>query len=138
MAEARYNRAKAYIALEQWENAEADLQVVAEEVRTANGAEAKYLLAECYFAENDLDKAEAEIMSFAQMNTQQQYWLARALILLADINPRRGDTFQAKQYLLSLQANYQPAGDGDDIAERIASRLEEQDPPQPSLQREGE
>ena len=138
VAEARYNRAKAYIALEQWENAEADLQVVAEEVRTANGAEAKYLLAECYFAENDLDKAEAEIMSFAQMNTQQQYWLARALILLADINTRRGDTFQAKQYLLSLQANYQPAGDGDDIAERIASRLEEQDPPQPSLQREGE
>ena len=125
VAEARYNRAKAYIALEQWENAEADLQVVAEEVRTANGAEAKYLLAECYFTENDLDKAEAEIMSFAQMNTQQQYWLARALILLADINIRRGDTFQAKQYLLSLQANYQPAGDGDDIAERIASRLEE-------------
>ena len=138
VAEARYNRAKAYVALEQWENARTDLQVVAEEVRTANGAEAKYLLAECYFAENDLDKAEAEIMSFAQMNTQQQYWLARALILLADINTRRGDTFQAKQYLLSLQANYQPAGDGDDIAERIASRLEEQDPPHPSLQKEGE
>ena len=124
VAEARYNRAKAYVALEQWTNAVEDLQVVAEEVRTANGAEAKYLLAECYFAENDLDKAEAEIMSFAQMNTQQQYWLARALILLADINTRRGDTFQAQQYLLSLQANYQPAGD-DDIAERIASRLEE-------------
>ena len=133
-AEARYNRAKAYIALEQWGEAIADLQVVAEEVRTANGAEAKYLLAECYFAENELDMAEAEIMSFAQMNTQQQYWLARALILLADINTRRGDTFQAKQYLLSLQANYQPAGDGDDIAERVASRLEEQDPPHPSLQ----
>ena len=124
-AEARYNRAKAYIALEQWGEAIADLQVVAEEVRTANGAEAKYLLAECYFAENELDMAEAEIMSFAQMNTQQQYWLARALILLADINTRRGDTFQAKQYLLSLQANYQPAGDGDDIAERVASRLGE-------------
>ena len=124
VAEARYNRAKAYVALEQWTNAVEDLQVVAEEVRTANGAEAKYLLAECYFAENDLDKAEAEIMSFAQMNTQQQYWLARALILLADINTRRGDTFQAQQYLLSLQANYQPAGD-DDIAERIASRLQE-------------
>ncbi|MGM9809381.1 MAG: tetratricopeptide repeat protein [Paludibacteraceae bacterium] len=124
-AEARYNRAKAYIALEQWGEAIADLQVVAEEVRTANGAEAKYLLAECYFAENELDMAEEEIMSFAQMNTQQQYWLARALILLADINTRRGDTFQAKQYLLSLQANYQPAGDGDDIAERVAGRLRE-------------
>ncbi|MGN0236251.1 MAG: tetratricopeptide repeat protein [Paludibacteraceae bacterium] len=122
-AEARYNRAKAYVALQQWENAVADLQVVAGEVRTANGAEAKYLLAECYFAEGDLDKAEEEIMSFAQMNTQQQYWLARALILLADINSRRGDTFQARQYLLSLQANYQSASAQDDIADRVASRL---------------
>ena len=123
MAEARYNRAKAYIALEQWENAQADLSALAYEVRTANGAEAKYLLAECYFRENDLDKAEEEVMSFAQMNTQQQYWLARALILLADINTQRGDTFQAQQYLLSLQENYHPASEKDDIPTRIQERL---------------
>lgn len=123
IAEAMYNRAKAYIALGQWDKAQPDLTALAQEVRTANGAEAKYLLAEAYFRDNDLDAAEAEIMSFAQMNTQQQYWLARALILLADINTSRGDTFQAQQYLLSLQENYRPASSDDDIPARIKERL---------------
>lgn len=123
IAEAMYNRAKAYIALGQWNKAQTDLTALAQEVRTANGAEAKYLLAEAYFRDNDLDAAEAEIMSFAQMNTQQQYWLARALILLADINTSRGDTFQAQQYLLSLQENYRPASSDDDIPARIKERL---------------
>lgn len=123
IAEAMYNRAKAYIALGQWDKAQADLTALAQEVRTANGAEAKYLLAEAYFRDNDLDAAEAEIMSFAQMNTQQQYWLARALILLADINTSRGDTFQAQQYLLSLRENYRPASSDDDIPARIKERL---------------
>ena len=123
IAEAMYNRAKAYIALGQWDKAQADLTALAQEVRTANGAEAKYLLAEAYFRDSDLDAAEAEIMSFAQMDTRQQYWLARALILLADINTRRGDTFQAQQYLLSLQDNYQPLAADDDIPARIKERL---------------
>lgn len=123
IAEAMYNRAKAYIALGQWNKAQTDLTALAQEVRTANGAEAKYLLAEAYFRDNDLDAAEAEIMSFAQMDTRQQYWLARALILLADINTRRGDTFQAQQYLLSLQENYQPLSADDDIPARIKQRL---------------
>lgn len=123
IAEAMYNRAKAYIALGQWNKAQPDLTALAQEVRTANGAEAKYLLAEAYFRDNDLDAAEAEIMSFAQMNTQQQYWLARALILLADINTSRGDTFQAQQYLLSLRENYRPASSDDDIPARIKERL---------------
>ena len=119
--EAMYNRAKAYIALNQWTKAQNDLRTLANEVRTAQGAEAKYLLAQSYFEQNDLDKAEAEVMSFTQMNTQQQYWLARALILLSDINLRRGENFQARQYLLALQQNYMQQGD--DIQTIVNQRL---------------
>ena len=60
-------------------------------------------------------------MSFAQMNTQHQYWLARAMILLADISIQREDIYQAQQYLLALQANYTAQ---DDIQSIIAQRLE--------------
>ncbi len=120
--EARFNRAKAYIAQEQYGMAVVDLTPIAAEVRTAEGAEAKYRLAECYYHLNALDNAEEEIMSFAGMNTQHQYWLAKALILLADINHRRGDDFQARQYLLSLQANYKQQ---DDIQEIVAQKLAE-------------
>ena len=115
--EALYCRAKAYVALKQWIKAQPDLKALSAEVRTAQGAEAKYLLAQSYFEADDMEQAESEVMSFTQMNTQQQYWLARALILLSDINIKRGDLFQARQYLLVLQQNYNAKGD--DIPARI-------------------
>lgn len=119
--EALYNRAKAYVGSEQYGKALIDLTQLAEEVRTAQGAESKYRIAECYYKMGNRDQAEQEIMAFAQMQTQQQYWLARALVLLSDINVDRGEDFQAQQYLLTLEQNYR--GD-DDIAAMVATRLE--------------
>ena len=123
--EALYARAKAYIALKQWSKAQPDLKALAAEVRTAEGAEAKYLLAQSYFEAKDLTAAEAEVMSFTQMKTTQQYWLARALILLSDINRERGELFQARQYLLVLEQNY--VLQTDDIHAIIAARIAELD-----------
>ena len=94
-------------------------------MRTAQGAEAKYLLAQSYYEQKDLDTAEAQVMEFTQMNTQQQYWLARALVLLSDINKARGELFQARQYLLVLQQNYTVRTD--DIHTMISQRLAELD-----------
>lgn len=119
--EALYCRAKAYLQDNQYGLAVVDLTPLAKEVRTANGAEAKYLLADCYFHLGAIDLAEQEIMSFTQMQTSQQYWLARSLVLLSDINVQRGDLFQAKQYLLALQTNYQRQ---DDIQTMVTDRLQ--------------
>lgn len=119
--EALYCRAKAYLLDNQYGLAVVDLTPLAKEVRTANGAEAKYLLADCYFHLGAIDLAEQEIMSFTQMQTSQQYWLARSLVLLSDINVQRGDLFQAKQYLLALQTNYQRQ---DDIQTMVTDRLQ--------------
>ena len=124
-AEALYGRAKARVALGQWSKAQPDLMALAAEVRTAQGAEAKFLLAESYYEQKDLDAAEAQVMEFTQMNTQQQYWLARALVLLSDINKDRGELFQARQYLLVLQQNYTVRTD--DIHTMIDQRLAELD-----------
>jgi TolA-binding protein len=118
--EALYCRAKANVALRQWKAAQPDLKILAAEVRTAQGAEAKYLLAQSYYELQQPDEAEAQIMAFTQMNTQQQYWLARALVLLSDINRDRGELFQARQYLLVLHQNYTRT---DDIRSLIAERL---------------
>ena len=123
--EALYGKAKAYVALGQWAKAQNDLKTLAQEVRTTQGAEAKYLLAQSYYELHLLDDAEREVMSFTQMNTQQQYWLARALVLLSDINVQRGETFQARQYLLALQQNYMQQGD--DIQSIVSARLTELD-----------
>lgn len=131
--EALYCRAKALIAQGQWTKAQPDLKSLATEVRTAQGAEAKYLLAQSYFEAKQLDQAESEVMSFTQMNTQQQYWLARALILLSDINRERGEYFQARQYLLVLQQNYMATNDDIPalISDRIATLDKLEQPKQP-------
>ena len=134
--EARYGRAKAYVELKQWSKAQADLKALSAEVRTAQGAEAKYLLAQSYYELKDYDAAEAQVMEFTQMNTQQQYWLARALVLLSDINRERGELFQARQYLLVLQQNYMIKGD--DIPSIINSRIATLDQlEQPEVKEEG-
>lgn len=119
--EARYNRGKAYLALNKKEQAIPDLKTVSENTRTKSGAESKFLLAEIYFEESKLDDSESIIMDFAQKNTPYQYWLARSFVLLADIYIARNDDFQAKQYLLSLQKNYTA---DDDVQTMIKFRLE--------------
>lgn len=118
--EALYCRAKAHIKEQQYGLAVVDLTPISKEVRTVIGAEAKYELANCYFLLGAIDMAEQEVMSFMQMQTTQQYWLAKSMILLADINLQRNDSFQAKQYLLALQANYKQT---DDIQSIVAEKL---------------
>lgn len=120
VAEARFNRAKAYMAQADYTRAALDLQEISKEVRTALGAESKYLLAKCYFQLNQLDKSEKQIMDFAEQNTRQQYWLASSLVLLSDIYVKKGDYFQAKQYLLSVQSNYKGE---DDLKQTVSQRL---------------
>ena len=120
--EALYYRAKAQLKDKQYGLAVVDLTPLSKEVRTPIGAEAKYLLADAYFQLGSLDLAEEEVVAFTQMQTSQQYWLAKSLILLSDINVQRNDTFQAKQYLLALQANYKQE---DDIPAIIEQKLQE-------------
>ena len=118
--EALYNRSTTYFAQKEYAKAIPDLEYISTDVRTSVGAEAKYLLAQSYYNSGELDKAEQEVMSFAQQPTQQQYWLARSLIVLANVSHRRGDDFQAQQYLLSLKANYT---NKDDILQRVEEEL---------------
>ena len=118
--EALYNRAKAFYRAGEWGRAAVDLAPLSKNVRVVTGAEAAYLLADCYFRLRAFDSAESEIMRFANQRTQHQYWLAKSLILLADINVENGDLFQAKQYLLTLQTNYK---EQDDIQTIILQRL---------------
>ncbi|MDR3143120.1 MAG: tetratricopeptide repeat protein [Tannerellaceae bacterium] len=119
-SEAHYVRAKACLHLNQANRALPDLQEASKDTRTASGAEAKYLLAQLYYDTNEDKKAEEALMNFIENGTPHSYWLARGFILLADIYIRRGDDLQARQYLTSLQNNYNAT---DDIAGMIENRL---------------
>ncbi len=121
VATARSARAKSFIARGDSAQAAGEWEKLAEDPRTETGAQSAYLLAQYYHDKGDDTQAEAVVNQLLENGTSHQYWLARSFIVLADVYARRGDTFKARQYLLSLQNNYTA---DDDIKERVAVRLE--------------
>lgn len=121
ISEARLARAKAYLATSATSKAIEDLNKAATDTRSIYGAEAQYLLAETYFKTKSYDKAEQQVLNLMKQGTPHPYWLARAIITLSDTYKAKGDKFQAKQYLESLDANY--TGNESDIRNMISERL---------------
>lgn len=119
--EALYFRAKAYMNQKADKKALEDLKFLAKDTRTLYGAEAKYLVAQQLYVARDYAAAEKEILNFIDQSTPHAYWLARSFILLSDVYVAMNKKLDARQYLLSLQQNYQG---NDDIKEMIHSRLE--------------
>lgn len=118
--EATYYRAKAYLNQKASTAAMGDLRMLAADTRNVYGAEAKYLIAEQLYQAKEYAAAEKEILNFIEQSTPHAYWLARAFILLSDVYVAMGKPVDARQYLLSLQQNYQA---NDNIQGMIESRL---------------
>ena len=121
VTEARYLRGKAYLQVNENDNALADFQFLANDTRSIYGAEAQFILADTYYRWKSYDRAEAQVKEFMQKGTPHQYWMARALIVLSDTYQAKGDEFQAQQYLESLKNNYK--GGEADIQQMINDRL---------------
>lgn len=119
--EAMYFRARAYLNQNASETAMKDLQTLAKDTRNSYGAEAKYLVARQYYEAGDYATAEKELLNFIDQSTPHAYWLARGFILLSDTYLAMGKQLDARQYLLSLQQNYNA---DDDIKGMIESRLQ--------------
>ena len=119
--EALYFRAKAYLNQQADKKAMNDLQALAKDTRTLYGAEAKYLVALQLYKAHEYAAAEKEILNFIEQSTPHAYWLARSFVLLSDVYHATGKDLDARQYLLSLQQNYQG---NDDIESMIESRLQ--------------
>ncbi len=119
--EARFYRGKSNINVKDLNAAYTDLQVVGKATRTAFGAEAQCLMAEILYKQKEYDKVEKQVLSFMKEGTPHEYWMARAVIVLSDAYKAKGDNFQARQYLESLQANYK--GGEADVTEQISEKL---------------
>lgn len=121
ITEVKYLRGKAYQQSREVESAMADFQSIASDTRSKYGAEAQFIIADTYFKWQSYDKAEAQVKEFMKLGTPHQYWMARALIVLSDTYAAKGDDFQSRQYLESLQTNYK--GEEADIKQMINERL---------------
>lgn len=119
--EALYYRAKSYLTQKADKKAMDDLKLLAKDTRTLYGAEAKFLVAQQLYNAREYPAAEKEILNFIDQSTPHAYWLARSFILLSDVYVAMNKKLDARQYLLSLQQNYQA---DDNIAGMINERLE--------------
>lgn len=118
LREALYKKGRSFVKLENNTAALEALQKVAIEQQTTEGAESKYLISQIYFDNDSLQMAEDEIFDFIGKNTPHQYWLGKSFILLAKIYTKKGDLFQARQYLQSVRDNYS----GEDDTQTIVTK----------------
>lgn len=119
ISDARYKRMKSKIALNL--DATADINYLRTDTRNIHGAEAEYYYVQNLYDARQYATCEKEIFSFIEKGTPHAYYLAKAFIVLADSYLAQDNIFDAKQYLLSLKENYNPAPA--DIKQAIETRL---------------
>ena len=111
-AEAKFVLGKAYYDKGDKAKALPELQEVAQNPETRNGAQAIYLVIEMLVESGRDTEAEKEIFRFAERGTSHQYWMAKSFIILGDIYAKKGDAFQAKATYQSIVDGYGVADDG--------------------------
>ena len=98
-----------------------ELNLAALKSKSAASAEARYLLGQMQYNSKQYDKAQESAFDVINNMEEQDYWVAKSFLLLADTYARKGDKAQAKSTLESILENYE--GD-DDIIPGAKDRLQ--------------
>ncbi|MBD5186247.1 MAG: tetratricopeptide repeat protein [Bacteroidales bacterium] len=121
LLEARYLRALSLDRTGSHTEACREWAELAAKPETEAGSMSAVALAQSQLGHGELSKAAATADAFINANPPHQYWLARGFIVYSDILRKRGDSFEADEYLKSLRANY--PGNEPDIRDMINERL---------------
>lgn len=89
------------------------------------GARAAVVLGESLLNSGNLSDAEEVLLYLIDNGSDDNYWLARGYIALADVYSRQDKDYLARLYLETLRNNY--PGNEKDIKEKINSRLKSLD-----------
>lgn len=84
------------------------------------GAESQYMICKILFDQQKYDEAQREVFAMKDKYAAQNYWKAKAFLVLADVYRIKGELFQASQTLKSL-VEYAPDAE---IKAEAARRLE--------------
>lgn len=94
---------------------------IATKTTTVTGTEARYQLANIQYLKGDFKGAQKAVMALIK-ETSNDYWNAKAFLLLADTYAAQKDVFQAKATLQSILDNYEGK---DDILPAAKAKLEQ-------------
>lgn len=119
--EAHYYGGKSNLKLLQLDQAMASLTQVYKNNNGNIGAESKYLTAYIYYLKENYDEALNTILELKDDFSNNDYYVAKGFILLADVFVKMGDFFQAKSTLQSIIDNFP----GDEINTLAKQKLTE-------------
>ncbi|MEO1437616.1 MAG: tetratricopeptide repeat protein, partial [Bacteroidota bacterium] len=108
-AEAQYYIAKMALEKQKYDRSRAAFNQVIALTDDERSAEARYSIAFIYYLQRDLATAKELALNTNSQIGGYEYWLAKSVLLLADIFVEEGDTFNARAALESIVENY----DGD-------------------------
>ena len=121
--EAKYVKAKSYLASSRRESAMEILKGLAENMNTEYGAEAAYLLIVDSYDRGEFTDVENKVYDFADSGPGQTYWLAKSFIVLGDSFVERGELRQARATFESVKEGYSSEASDDDVLSGIELRL---------------
>ena len=122
--EADFVKAKSLMGSSQRASAMDIFRRLAEEPSTDEGAEAAYTLIQSTYDEGGFEKVEKMVYDFAAKAGGQNYWLAKAYIVLGDSFAEQDNLTQAKATFESIASGYEPTGPEDDVLDAVSMRLE--------------
>lgn len=88
------------------ENAIPSLTFVDQNTNNNQGAESRYLLAEIQFNKKDYSLAEQQCHYANEKNANYPYWIAKSLLLIADIYYQKEDLLNARAAVEAVLENF--------------------------------
>ena len=122
--EADYVRAKSLMGTSQRMQALDIFRRLAANPSTDEGAEAAYTLIQNTYDLGEFDDVEKMVYDFSSKAGGQNYWLAKAYIVLGDSFAEQDNYTQAKATFESIASGYEPTGPEDDVLDAVQMRLE--------------
>ena len=116
-------RAKSLLSTSRRDEAFKDFQLLSKEPSTDEGAEATYLIIEDLYNRAEFDTIQSRVYAFSEKAGGQNYWLAKAFIVLGDSFADQGNMTQARATFESIRDGYTPQGPQDDVMDQVNLRL---------------
>lgn len=99
--EAHYDIAHALLSMQKYDEAFAEFKALSNTAKNEMGAEASYNVAYIYYLKNDHKQSQKAIFDFVG-ESDYEYWVSKAFILMADNFVVLKDNFQAKTTLKTV------------------------------------
>lgn len=125
--EADYIKAKSLMVLGRRDEALPLLEQLAIDPSTDEGAEAMYLIIKNLYDTGDFASISSKVYDFSEKAYGQNYYLAKAYIVLGDSFAEEGNYRQARSTFESILAGYTPESDTDDVPDQVRLRLQKLD-----------